>query len=395
MAATSMDVLVTHQEPFRPVPIAISPQLLHAQGQAALPALELPPNDTSASWRARLIALFHSWLGSVTIHLVGIVCLALILGMLPPVVRPVAQFLTFGGGEGDGGEPVRFALGGGGGSPSSAGEPSLAAMENFLNPESTLSSEHFLLPPANAEVAVADTSLLPNFGNLLSPLPMNQGGPATGNLGDGSGNGGGEGGGSGSGIGDSKGKGSGGDGTQFFSVRAGGKKFVYIVDSSHSMKGEKFATATEEVLYAINRLGSQQSFYVFFFDEITQPMKLPPEEESPKGPVQATKQNVKRASKWIKQVETGSNTHPFDAVRLALEMEPDAIFLLTDGQFSDNGKTEAYLRMKNALDKPIKGRQNKVIVHTIGLWDLSGQEALQRIAEFNSGTYRYVPPGGR
>lgn len=391
LATVDMDSSVLLRERFAPVPLSIPADLLRSSGDAPPPPAELATIASDESWRSRLISVARSWLGSLVIHLTGIIVLALGLGMIPPVVRPAAEFLTFASPAGGPVAPVsHFTLGGGGSPAGLAGQSSPAAFDELLKTEPTPFGEHVLLPSTHSPLEASRSATLPALDNLLSPLatpsPLG-GGTKAGSGGSGRGGSGGKG-----AVGKGAG-GSGGLGTNFFGVRAGGRKFVYIVDSSHSMRGEKFATAQEEVLYAITQLSVQQSFYVFFFDQITQPMVLSPDKEPPPEPVPATRDNVKRASKWIKGVETGTNTHPYEAVKLALAMRPDAIFLLTDGQFSDNGQTEQYLLINNVLERPTKEPQ--VIVHTIGFWDLAGQEALQRIAQRNGGTYRYVPPGGR
>lgn len=380
-----MDSFVSLRKPSVPAPIAIAPDGHRSNCDEAFSAAEPADFVSEASWRSRLIFGARSWLGSLVIHLTGTLVLALVLGIIPPVVRQAPQYLTFALPDGDQGELVNhFTLGGG--SPSASdGTSSSSAIDELFKAEPTPLGEHFLLPSMKSSIEDRGSSTLAALDHIMAPLP-----PA------GGANGGTKAGGGGTGNGGSGGNGlsgKGGMGTRFFGVPAGGHKFVYIVDSSHSMSGEKFATAQEEVLYAISQLQIQQSFYVFFFDQVTQAMVLPPDKEPPPLPVPATRQNIKRATKWIKQVETGSNTHPYEAVKLALEMKPDAIFLLTDGQFSDAGQTEQFLLINNVLNK--SSAEPQVIVHTIGFWDLSGQEALQRIARRNGGTYRFVPPGGR
>ena len=60
--------------------------------------------------------------------------------------------------------------------------------------------------------------------------------------------------------------GAGYGGAEFFGVKAGGRKFVFIVDSSLSMKNGKFEAACYELEQAVRRLSEDQLFYVMFFD---------------------------------------------------------------------------------------------------------------------------------
>ena len=104
-----------------------------------------------------------------------------------------------------------------------------------------------------------------------------------------------------------------------------------------------------------------------------------------RAPVPPTSENLLRVRRWLASIELGPNTLPYEAVRQAVKMQPDAIFLLSDGQFKDGGLTELILR----------NHSPKVIVHTIAFWELAGAAALQRIALESGGTFRFVPPVGR
>jgi hypothetical protein len=171
---------------------------------------------------------------------------------------------------------------------------------------------------------------------------------------------------------------------QFFGVKALGRRFVFVVDSSTSMRGPKFLAAKAELIYALNRLSREQAFFVFFFDVGTKPMPFRHGDEALQT-VPPTSENLQRARRWLASIELGPDTLPYDAMRQAVEMHPDAIYLLSDGQFQDGGLTEQFL----ALYSP------KPVIHTIAFWDLAGAAALQRIARESGGTFRFIPPGGR
>ena len=179
---------------------------------------------------------------------------------------------------------------------------------------------------------------------------------------------------------------------QFFGVKASGRRFVFIVDSSNSMRGGKFAAAKEELMYAIRRLSKEQAFYIIFFDQDAERMLLPPDTEPELLPVPAVNANINRAEQWVGTVVNELRTDPYDAVKFAIEMVPDAIYLLTDGKFTDRGLTERYLKSNNIIDDPIEGRRPKVVIHTICFWQKDGEETLQAIAKDYGGTYRFVPP---
>jgi hypothetical protein len=178
---------------------------------------------------------------------------------------------------------------------------------------------------------------------------------------------------------------------EFFGVKAGGRKFVFVVDSSNSMRGEKFKEAKEELLYAVRRLDKTQAFYVLFFDQDALRMFVDGDNEPETRPLPANVPNVRKLEKWLPTVENERRTDPYDAMKIALEMRPDAIFILSDGQFTDRGRTERYLAESNVIDDPVDGRRPRVVVHTIAFYSRDGEPTMQAIAKAYKGTYRFVP----
>lgn len=185
---------------------------------------------------------------------------------------------------------------------------------------------------------------------------------------------------------------------EFFGVKAGGRKFVFLVDSSRSMKGGKFEAALEELSYAVRKLSREQFFYVIFFDWNAERMLFPvdprrpavlKQEPEPRA-VRATPENIRHLEAWMGTIELELKTDPYEAMKFAVEMLPDAIYLLTDGVF--RGRTEAYLAEHNRIESEIDGPKPKVVIHTIGFWSEEGQDLLKRIAEKYGGSYRFVPP---
>jgi hypothetical protein len=185
---------------------------------------------------------------------------------------------------------------------------------------------------------------------------------------------------------------------EFFGVKAGGRKFVFVVDSSRSMNGGKFDAALQELSYAISKLSKDQFFYVIFFDWNAERMLFPVDPSRPavlkKEPepraVRATPENIRNLEAWMKTVELELKTDPYEAMKFAVEMLPDAIYLLTDGMF--RGRTESYLAAENMIEDSLDGPKPKVVIHTIGFWSDEGQDLLKRIAAKYGGTYRFVPP---
>jgi hypothetical protein len=178
---------------------------------------------------------------------------------------------------------------------------------------------------------------------------------------------------------------------EFFGVQARGRTFVFVVDSSNSMRVGKLDAAKEELLYAIRRLSPDQLFYVIFFNGNTVPMMLGDTGEPEPEPVPATTENFLRLEQWVDTVHVDPWTDPHVAMQRAVEMSPDAIFLLSDGRFTDRGETIRYLKRENYV-RDSKGRRPKVVIHTVGFHQRDGEATLKNIARSYGGSYRFIPP---
>ena len=125
-----------------------------------------------------------------------------------------------------------------------------------------------------------------------------------------------------------------GSGAEFMGSKAAGDSFVYIVDYSGSMgggPGSRLVHAKTELQKSIDRLDSDVKFYVFVFESISKGMPAA-------GMVLATKANKHKFVDWAIHVPGGGSTNPVDALADALRMQPDALFLMTDGGFDTRGR---------------------------------------------------------
>jgi hypothetical protein len=164
--------------------------------------------------------------------------------------------------------------------------------------------------------------------------------------------------------------------TSFFGVRARGLFFVYVVDCSGSMiDDDRMPRATIELRRSVLALQSPQRFEVIFYNNESIPM--------PGGPIprSADLQAKNQLMAWLRQIEPDGGTDPRLAVRQALSLHPDAVFLLSDGEFPD-GTAEQIARF-NA---------KKIPIHCVDLAGGLGGDHLRRIAQASGG--RYVARAG-
>jgi hypothetical protein len=81
-------------------------------------------------------------------------------------------------------------------------------------------------------------------------------------------------------------------------------------------------------------------------------------------------------------------------MEFAMKLMPDAIYVLSDGAFTDSGRTVKWLKQVNLVEDELDGTKPVVTVHTIGFYT-EDEGTLKQMAETYGGTYRFVPrPAG-
>jgi uncharacterized membrane protein YgcG len=203
----------------------------------------------------------------------------------------------------------------------------------------------------------------PASGAGLGSIGEGLGGAGGGDIGDGMGLGGG---------------GGGGGAASFFGVEAQGSRFVYIVDVSGSMRGEKIAALKTELSESIKAMMEHMSFLVITFSSESQPLG------DKRRWTDATDTGKRWAMEKIVALEAWGNTVPWPAFEIALAMKPapDAIYFMTDGIFDPIVADQ--LAVRNTGSK-------KVPIHCISFVDRSAEELMRRIAADSGGTYAHVP----
>lgn len=160
-------------------------------------------------------------------------------------------------------------------------------------------------------------------------------------------------------------------GAEFFGVRSAGRRFVFLIDASSSMQDGKDAAARRELVESVKRMTKGMELEVMFFtDRVTR--------------VFGKFQSIQDRNRIISEIE---NANPFmggtpvmPALRQALRMQPDAIFLLTDGNFYE-GDISGEATALNNDDIPI---------NTIAFVNRTMESVLKKVAAESGGDYRYV-----
>ena len=165
--------------------------------------------------------------------------------------------------------------------------------------------------------------------------------------------------------------------SSFFGSKVSAVDYVFVIDNSNSMTGGRFETALNELLISVNQLTARQRFYVIFYSDTAYPMFHP---QPAMKLIPATPRNKEMLRRWLLTVQLCLKTDGKEAIQAAFQLQPDVIFVLGDGAFTD--KASAFF-----ASRP----QRKIPLHTLGM-EVKPKDAIsfKRLAEANGGTYKDV-----
>jgi len=179
-------------------------------------------------------------------------------------------------------------------------------------------------------------------------------------------------------------------GAEFFGVKATGNTFVYIVDSSPSMRRDgAFEAARKEIVRSLSSMKPKQRYFISFFGKEIDPMvfELGVAE---RYPIYAKPENVTKTIDWLNRVQIQKDgLPPNNALAEAIGMQPDAIFLLFDGDTKVD--VAKFLRRVNRTDDILSAGMPKVPIHVVHFFQDEFQKQMRMVAAENGGTYRFVP----
>ena len=169
-----------------------------------------------------------------------------------------------------------------------------------------------------------------------------------------------------------------------FGVVGEGYKFVYVLDRSGSMGGSgrtALRAVKAELLESLKSLDTVHQFQIVFYNE--RPVLFNPS-GTPGRLAFATEENKRRAGRFLDSIAAGGGTAHEDALRLAIRLQPDVIFFLTDG---DDPKLSP-----RQLEK-IRHLAAGIVINAIEFGPgpkPPGASFLAQLARQNGGGYAYV-----
>ncbi len=199
-----------------------------------------------------------------------------------------------------------------------------------------------------------------------------------------------------------------GGSVSFFGSQGKTKNLVFVVDVSGSMEiqGEngksRVQLMKEELTRSVSALPLSVKYQIIFFSSSAwfagqeaagYGIVLPaddPESLPSRSLLRATQSQIRKTLGHIDKVEIGGGTNWRLPLKMAIKLEPDLIYFMTDGEFSsDNGKIPVIDDVVNYNRSKSQAR-----INTICLMELKAYDELQELAQRTRGTVFLVKENG-
>ncbi len=162
------------------------------------------------------------------------------------------------------------------------------------------------------------------------------------------------------------------------------KNIIFILDSSGSMRGEKFEQAQAALKYVLQGLNTGDRFNIIDYDDVVNPFK--------QNLVDATAANITEALAFSANVQADGGTNIYDALSAACGMishsdAPTYMLFLTDGRPTvGNRDIDSIVKNTTTLNES----RARLFVFGVG-FDVNAH-LLDRLAQDNGGLSEYVLP---
>ena len=170
------------------------------------------------------------------------------------------------------------------------------------------------------------------------------------------------------------------------------KRHVFVIDKSGSMRRSisksgftnwppintgvnRMSVAKEALLKTLHGMSEEDEFYIVFFNTETDAMPV-------SAMLPATPDNVNSISAWVNSQEPGGKTRPSEALVQAFEQEPDVIWLLSDGEFSQ--------RVHQLVQDMNPSRTVRINTLGFGTEWFYGSRSLRQLATENGGSFTLI-----
>jgi len=154
-------------------------------------------------------------------------------------------------------------------------------------------------------------------------------------------------------------------------------EMIFVIDASGSMNGKPIAQAIDAIDYALGELGPDDTFQIIQFSNDAATL-------GPR-PLPATRDNVARARRHLRNIESGGGTEMIKGIRAALDIPEDPrrfriVTFLTDG----------YIGNEADILSEIDRRLGSARIFSFGVGASTNRYLLNRMAKFGRGAVAYL-----
>lgn len=167
--------------------------------------------------------------------------------------------------------------------------------------------------------------------------------------------------------------------TALFEIPAVGQSVVFVLDRSASMgQSRAFAAARREIHAVLERLPATSRFQVIVYNRVAEVLRIAGRADL----VPATPENVREAARLLHELVPEGSTDHLPALRQALALQADVVFVVTDAHDLKQDQTRAVTRLNH----------RRSVIHAVVLGHENPDSALRVLARENRGEYRCVAP---
>ena len=170
-------------------------------------------------------------------------------------------------------------------------------------------------------------------------------------------------------------------GASFFGVEVRGSRFAYIIDVSGSMQGPRIQGLQRALLASIQELTSDARFSIVLYSSFAEAL-------TDRDWVRANDRGKLDAQRRVEVIRAQGETNPIPAFDIVLKLrpQPDAIYFMTDGEFTDLVED----RLRTLIGRMMRSTEQRIPVHCITFVERSSAPFMRQIARQTGGSYNHV-----
>jgi len=156
-------------------------------------------------------------------------------------------------------------------------------------------------------------------------------------------------------------------------------EMVFVIDSSGSMSGTPMAQAKDAMLAALDHLQEGDTFQIIRFSDNAS--------QFGQAPVPATRQNIKRAQRYVANLSGGGGTQMIEGVKAALDFPHDParlrfVSFLTDGYIGNEAQILGEVQKRIGASR----------IFSFGVGSSVNRYLMERMAKIGRGAVAYLGP---